>query len=103
MLYLFRVAMTGLYLLRTHQVEANILALNEKMFRFSYIPELVERKMSGQEKGKLPDEDVQILLAEALKLEAQLDAAAESSGLPDVVQNTPALNEFLLRVRKQEH
>lgn len=101
MLYLFRVAMTGLYLLRTHQVEANILALNETMFRFAFIPELVERKISGQEKGRLPEGDAQNLLAEALKLESQLDAAAEISGLPEEVQNVAALNDFLLRVRKQ--
>ncbi len=42
-LYLFRVAMTGIHLLKTGEVEANIRTLNEGVFRRSDIPELIER------------------------------------------------------------
>ena len=97
-LYLFRVAMTGLHLLRTAVVEPNILVLNEH-FHLPFIPELVARKAAGAEKGMMAATEFEILLSEAKKLEAGLDAAAESSILPDEVRNLAALDEFLVRLR----
>ncbi|HYG75945.1 MAG TPA: nucleotidyltransferase domain-containing protein [Planctomycetota bacterium] len=99
LLYLFRVAMTGLHLLRTGEVEANILKLNEN-FKLPFIADLVARKMSGKEKGRLQPEEFSGFLDHARVLEAQLDPAAESSTLPESVQNFSALNEFLLRLRR---
>ena len=43
LLYVFRVLLTGLHLMRTGEVEANLVTLNE-IFRLAYIPELVARK-----------------------------------------------------------
>ena len=99
-LYLFRVAMTGLHLLRTGVVVANILELN-KEFHLSFINDLVARKISGEEKGRLEANEFENLLDAAKKLEAQLDLAAEDSKLPDVVMNFPALDDFLKRLRVQ--
>lgn len=97
-LYLFRVVMTGLHLLRTGEVEANILKLNES-FKLPFISDLVARKTTGAEKGRLQAGEFDKLLADAKKLEAQLDPAAESSGLPETVENFAELDEFLVRVR----
>ena len=52
-LYLFRVAMTGIHLLRTGDVEANICVLNDNVFRLPFIADLVFRKTNGEEKGQL--------------------------------------------------
>src|SRR5262245_58608202 len=52
LLYVYRVILTGIHLMRTGKVEANLLKLNEEA-RLPYIPELVERKVRGSEKGSL--------------------------------------------------
>ncbi len=98
-LYLFRVAMSGLFLLRTRRVETNLLGLNEAMFKLPFLEELVQRKVEGREKGLLPEDERQHLLAEAERLAGQLDAAAEASGLPDHPPNLDDINDFLVRTR----
>ena len=46
-LYAYRVLMTGIHLLRTGEVEANLLRLNEQ-FRFGFLDELIARKVGGE-------------------------------------------------------
>src|SRR5439155_14522668 len=48
LLYVYRVLLTGIHLMRTGEVEANLLHLNED-FRLPYVPELVARKLAGPE------------------------------------------------------
>jgi predicted nucleotidyltransferase len=98
-LYLFRVAMTGLHLLRSGEVQANIVRLNEDVFKLPFIPDLVARKVGGKEKGVLLAKEREMLIDEARKLEAQLDPASAASKLPDEIQNYAALNNFLIRER----
>jgi len=98
-LYLFRVAMTGLHVLRTGQIEANLVRLNEDVFRLALIPDLVARKVHGAEKGVLSESEFKAAFAEAKKLEAQFDDAFAHSVLPEEVQNYDALDEFLVRMR----
>ncbi|HYF50990.1 MAG TPA: nucleotidyltransferase domain-containing protein [Planctomycetota bacterium] len=98
-LYLFRVVMTGLHLLRTGEVECNVLRLNDEHFKLPYIRDLVQLKMAGTEKGVLESAQLERFLADAKTLEAQLKPAADNSILPDAVQNMRALNDFLIRNR----
>lgn len=98
-LYLFRVAMTGLHLLRSGEVQANIVRLNEDVFKLPFIPDLVARKIGGKEKGLLQKSERESLVDEARKLEAQLDPASAASKLPDEIQNYAAINDFLIRER----
>src|SRR5258706_5023798 len=49
LLYVFRVLLTGIYLMQTGEVEANLLRLNDT-FKLPYISDLVERKLAGAEK-----------------------------------------------------
>src|SRR5882672_2134620 len=56
LLYVYRVLLTGIHLMRTGIVEANLLNLNTE-FRLPYIAELVARKLAGPEKSKLEDAD----------------------------------------------
>jgi len=98
-LYLFRVVMTGLHLLRTREVVADIRLLNDAGFRLSFIAELIERKMSAGEKGRLAAGERDKLLEEARRLEVQLEPAAAASGLPEAVENLGALDDFLVPLR----
>jgi uncharacterized protein len=51
-LYVFRVLLSGIHLMRTGVVEANILRLNENM-RLPYIDDLIAQKRAGEETGEL--------------------------------------------------
>ncbi len=55
MLYAYRVLMTGVHLLRTGEVEANLLRLNEH-FGFGFLDELIARKV-GDENTSVGDLD----------------------------------------------
>src|ERR1700755_427431 len=52
LLYVFRVLLTGIHLMRTGVTEANLVTLNEG-FRLPYIADLVARKIGGPEKSTL--------------------------------------------------
>jgi len=56
LLYVYRVLLTGLRLVRTGMLEANLNHLNEE-FRLPYIPELVAKKVEGCEKQTLGADD----------------------------------------------
>ena len=100
MLYLFRVVMTGIHLLKTGEVEANLRTLNQT-FKRAFIDELIDRKMAGAEKGTLEIAERDRLLVEAKALETELEVAAETSPLPDDVPNMRELNEFLIGLRRR--
>jgi len=98
LLYVYRVLLTGIHLMRTGQVEANLRTLNETA-RLSFIDELIERKLAGPEKGNLPEADMEFHEKKYERLVAELEAASEKSGLPDNPSGKAALNDLLLRVR----
>jgi len=98
-LYVFRVLMTGIYLMRTGVVESNILRLNE-YFELPYIPELVEQKIAGYEKGELAaGRGLDFYTREYERLEATLAAEALASSLPRAPKGEAELNDLLLRLR----
>jgi predicted nucleotidyltransferase len=98
LLYVYRVLLTGIHLMRTGEVEANLMALNEG-FRLPYIPELVGRKLAGPEQSTLPPQDFSFHEREFARLEAELKAAHDRSTLPEAPSAGPALNDLLVRVR----
>ena len=98
LLYIYRVLLTGIHLMRTGVVEANLKTLNEE-FKLPYVPELIERKMTGTEKGALKDADIGFHEKEKDKLTAMLEEAMEKSSLPDVPSGKAQLNDLLLRLR----
>ena len=55
-LYVYRVLLTGIHLMRTGEVEANLARLNDTV-RLPYIAEFIERKTSGLEKVRLEQAD----------------------------------------------
>jgi predicted nucleotidyltransferase len=98
LLYVYRVLLTGIHLMRTGAIEANLVTLNED-FRLPYIAELVSRKIHGTEKSKLEVAEVEFHQAEYDRLVAQLGAEAAESALPDQADCREALNDLLVRIR----
>jgi len=100
LLYVYRVLITGIHLMRTGEVEANLVTLNEA-FRLPYIADLVARKLAGPEKSTLNDADVAFHEAEYQRLRSGLQAAHDASPLPEIPTEATrvGLNDLLVRVR----
>src|SRR5207249_44929 len=100
LLYVYRVLLTGIHLMRAGEVEANLVTLNEE-FRLPYIADLVSQKLAGPEKSKLEDADIAFHESEYQRLRGELQAAHEASTLPELPsdETRAALNDLLVRVR----
>jgi len=100
LLYVYRVLLTGIWLMRTGQVEANLMTLNET-FRLAYIPDLVARKRAGPEQSTLNDADMAFYEGEYQRLRALLQAAHDESQLIEApaTSTRTALNDLLVRLR----
>jgi hypothetical protein len=102
LLYVFRVLLTGIYLMRTGEIEANLVTLNENIFKLPYLPELIKRKLEGAEKGTLDEADLDFYRKEYERLRDELQTAFEQSSLQDVPAGKDALNDLLIRLRLGE-
>jgi predicted nucleotidyltransferase len=102
LLYVYRVLLTGIHLMRTGEVEANLVTLNEE-FRLPYITDLVARKLTGPEKSILNDAAVAFHEKEYQRLRGELQAAHDASKLPELPSDATraALNDLLVKVRLQ--
>jgi uncharacterized protein len=100
LLYVYRVLLTGIHLMRTGQVEANLVHLNEE-FRLPYLPDLIARKLAGPELGTLQSPDLAFHESEYTRLRGALQTAHEQSQLPEGPRVSAALNDLLIRVRLQ--
>jgi len=98
LLYVYRVLLTGIQLMRTGFVEANLLQLNE-VFKLSYIPDLIALKQSRPEKSILTDADLAFHQGEYTRLRGELELAYQGSTLPENSSAKAALNDLLLRLR----
>lgn len=101
LLYVYRVLLTGIHLMRSGKVEANLLRLHEQHPQ-PYIPDLVARKLQGAEKSTLNNTDYESHYREYNRLRVELQAAFEGSSLPETPSAKPALHDLLLRLRKVE-
>lgn len=99
LLYTYRVLLTGIWLMRTGRIEANLVTLNEH-FRLPQLPELIERKRSGPEKSKLEDAEVEFHLREYDRLVAELQSAAADTELPAEPGGRRDLSDLLVRIRQ---
>ncbi len=98
LLYVYRVILTGIHLMRTGKIEANLVVLNEE-FRLPYISELVRRKIEGTEKGSLETDERDFHRAEYMRLIAKLEDAASKTDLRTEPSSRDALNDLLVRLR----
>jgi predicted nucleotidyltransferase len=101
LLYVYRVLLTGIHLMRTGEVQANLEILNES-FKLPYILELIERKVTGTEKGRLDQADLGFHQREYDRLRAELEQSYQESKLPEASSGTPALHDLLVRIRLEK-
>lgn len=98
LLYVYRVLLTGIHLMETGEVEANLVTLNER-YRLPYVPDLIAQKLAGPEKSTLNDTQLDFHRREYERLREKLKSASEASGLPEAASAKPALHDLLLRLR----
>jgi uncharacterized protein len=100
LLYVYRVLLTGIWLMRTGEIEANLGTLN-RSFRLPYIADLVARKTGGPEQSALDGADVSLHEAEYLRLRGELQTAHNASRLIETptVETRNAMNALLVGLR----
>ena len=98
LLYIFRVLLTGIHLMQTGEIEANLVKLNE-VFNISYIPDLIARKITGKEKAILEAADLDFYRAEYERLVLKLEDAMKKTALPENESAKAELNDLLIRLR----
>src|SRR5438874_4201106 len=81
LLYVYRVLLTGIHLMRAGEVQANLKKLDAS-FALPYIPDLIARKRAGPEKSGLDDADMAFHEGEYRRLVAALVDAHEKTSLP---------------------
>ena len=100
LLYLYRVLLTGIHLMRSGKVEANLETLLAE-YPQPGVLELIQRKRAGREKETLTPDETAGHEAAKLKLEARLAQERDSSQLREVPDDSvrQALNDLLIRLR----
>lgn len=98
LLYAYRVLFTGIHLLDSGEVQANLEILNDR-FGLAGIPELLARKREGKEAGTLEATEVELHEPALDRLEQLLEASFEKSSLPDAPTSLEALDGFVVRAR----
>ena len=102
LLYVYRVLLTGIHLMHTGEVEANLVRLNEQ-YRLPHLPELIARKLAGPEHSVLEFADVAFHQRWYERLCGELERARDLSALPDMPSAGEALNDLLVRVRLESY
>jgi uncharacterized protein len=99
LLYVYRVLLTGIHLMRTGVVNANLVELNAEA-RLPYIADLIARKQTG-ENTTLEDADVAFHQREYERLRVELQAAHDASQLRELPgdETRKALNDLLVQIR----
>lgn len=98
LLYVFRVLLTGIHLMRSSEIEANLGTLNAEA-QLPFLDELMHRKITGHEQQTIDDSDVELFHAEYVRLRELLTLEAERTSLPETPTTHRDLHELLLRVR----
>ena len=98
LLYVYRVLLTGVHLMRTGEVEANLVRLNAAA-RLGHVDDLIARKLAGPEKSALDDADVAFHRREYERLRGELEDAHRASRLPEAPTTRRALDDLLVRLR----
>ena len=102
LLYVYRVLLTGIHLMRTGEIEANLRHLNE-WAKLPFIDDLIERKLAGPEDSQLQQADLSFHESEYQRLMAELESASQESHLPEVSGANAALDDLLIRLRLTDH
>nr|WP_322686631.1 nucleotidyltransferase domain-containing protein [Nostoc sp. DedQUE07]MDZ8133152.1 nucleotidyltransferase domain-containing protein [Nostoc sp. DedQUE07] len=102
LLYVYRVLLTGIYLMQTGVVESNLVKLNE-VFNLPYISDLISQKLTDTEKSILSDVNVAFYQREYERLHNKLQDAYQSSSLPEAPSANADLDNLLIRLRTKSY
>nr|MDT0659153.1 nucleotidyltransferase domain-containing protein [Micromonospora sp. DSM 115978] len=96
-LYTLRVLLTGIHLMRTGRMEADLGVLGG---RLAYLPDLIAAKREA-EHAALPADAARYLATDVPRLRAELEVARDTSALPDRADPAAveALHELVVRTR----
>ncbi len=98
LLYAYRTLLTGVHLMRTGEVEANLETLAQ-IYGYEYLLAWIEEKRTGTEQGTNDAVDVEFHERQLLELEKRMLRESDESGLPDKPNGKAALNDWYLRLR----
>ncbi len=98
LLYVYRVLLTGIHLMQTGVVEANLVRLNETA-KLPYLDDLIQRKVGGAEKERLTEADLSFHRSEYDRLRDRLLQAHDATALPEAPRGSAALHDLLVRLR----
>jgi predicted nucleotidyltransferase len=98
LLYVYRVLLTGVWLMRTGQIETHLPRLAEQ-FHLPQIPELIERRRRGARDELLAPGELASHQHDYARLLEQLQAARDTSPLGEEPSAEPELNDLLVRLR----
>lgn len=101
LLYVYRVLLTGIHLMQTGVVEANLVRLNETA-KLPYLDDLIQRKIAGAEKERLTEADLGLHKSEYDRLRNKLQQAQAASALPEAPRGSVTLHDLLVRLRLSE-
>ena len=97
LLYVFRVLLTGVHLMRSGEMQAHLPTLLGEVDAPAYLPELIAAK-AEQEHGGAEVDHARVEL-DIERLHVVLDEAQEGSALPDAPTVYDALHDFVVRIR----
>ena len=99
LLYTYRGLLTGIRLMRTGKVEANLRALNEEA-RLSHVDDLIALKVGGAEKEEVGAASVEFHAAEYARLRELLEREAQTTNLPEQPSVRRGLHALLVELRR---
>ncbi|WP_371651767.1 MULTISPECIES: DNA polymerase beta superfamily protein [unclassified Streptomyces] len=98
LLYTFRVLLTGIHLMRSGQVQADLPTLLGEVAAPAYLPDLIAVKAEA-EHGAATGLDPERVAGDVEALHGVLDRAQADSLLPGAAAGHDALHDFVVRVR----
>ncbi len=98
LLYVYRVALTGIHLMRTGELNANLPELSA-IYPIPGLDELIARKRAGSEKEPAPDIDWDFHQAAYAQLRLRLEVDCANSPLPETTSLSEALSRLLVELR----
>lgn len=100
LLHVYRVLLTGIHLMQTHQIESNLLTLNA-LYSLPYVDDLIARKQSDMKNMPLTDVDIEFHEKEYEQLVTRLEDVRDQSTLPQHPAGKEQLSDLLVRIRLQ--
>jgi predicted nucleotidyltransferase len=98
LLYVYRVLLTGIHLMRTGEVEADLVRLNDSA-RLAHVRDLIAQKTGDREQSTLSDDSFAFHEGEYARLRSELEDAYQRSALPENPRASAALDALLVRLR----